>query len=87
MQIIDIRHKTPRTNGTRPLSWIKNIARHHSATDDGSWETFWPHWRDVKKWGTGGYHEIILRNGSIQLCYDPEEITNGVGGLPHLCCR
>lgn len=89
MKIIDIRHKTPRTNGTRKLTAIKNIARHHSATDDGSWETFWPHWRDVKKWGTGGYHEIILRDGTIQLCYDPEEITNGVGGqnsyIYHIC--
>ncbi|MFC7364554.1 MULTISPECIES: N-acetylmuramoyl-L-alanine amidase [Bhargavaea] len=89
MKIVDIRHKTPRTNGTRLLSRIKNIARHHSATPTGSWESFWPHWRDVKKWGTGGYHEIILRDGTIQLCYDPEEITNGVGGqnsyIYHIC--
>jgi len=79
-KIIDIRKKTPRTNGTRPESWIKNIARHHSGSETGSWETFWPYWRDHHGWGTGGYHEIILRDGSVQLCYDPTEITNGVGG-------
>lgn len=81
--LIDIRSKTPRTNGTRRLSQIKYIARHHSATETGSWETFWPYWRDTNKWGTGGYHEIILRNGDVQLCYDPEEITNGVKNHNH----
>src|SRR5690606_6951414 len=65
---------------TRKLSAIKNIARHHSATATGSWATFWPHWNKTKGWGTGGYHEIILRDGTVELCYDPEEITNGVGG-------
>lgn len=78
MVVIDIRNKTPRTNGTRKESSIKKIARHHSATPSGSWETFWPYWNKTKGWGTGGYHEIILRNGDVQLCYDPHEITNGV---------
>lgn len=76
----DLRSITPRTNGTRKLSQIKNIARHHSATLTGSWSSFWPHWNKVKGWGTGGYHEIILCDGTVELCYDPEEITNGVGG-------
>ena len=80
VKIIDIRKKTPRTNGTRPESWIKNIARHHSGSETGSWETFWPYWRDHHGWGTGGYHEIILRGGSVQVCYDPTENTNGGGG-------
>ena len=88
-KIHDIRHKTPRTNGTRPLSRITHIARHHSATTSGSWETFWPYWRDHHGWGTGGYHEIILRDGSVQLCYDPKEITNGVANqnsyIYHIC--
>lgn len=78
MALIDIRSKTPRTNGTRKESSIRKIARHHSATDTGSWESFWPYWNKTKGWGTGGYHEIILRNGDVQLCYDPHEITNGV---------
>ena len=78
--IKDIRPITPRTNGTRALSAIKNIARHHSATADGNWAAFWRYWNGTLKWGTGGYHEIILRDGTVELCYDPEEITNGVGG-------
>lgn len=78
--IKDLRPITPRTNGTRKLSQIKNIARHHSAGASGSWATFWPYWHNTKGWGTGGYHEIILRDGTVELCYDPEEITNGVGG-------
>lgn len=78
--IKDLRPITPRTNGTRKLSAIKNIARHHSATTSGNWESFWRHWNGTKGWGTGGYHEIILRDGTVELCYNPEEITNGVGG-------
>ena len=78
--IKDLRPITPRTNGTRKLTAIKNIARHHSAGTTGSWATFWPYWNKSKGWGTGGYHEIILRDGTVELCYDPEEITNGVRG-------
>lgn len=78
--IHDIRHLTPNTNGTRPESSITHIARHHSGGSSGDWSSFWPYWNKSKGWGTGGYHEIILRDGSVQLCYDPKEITNGVGG-------
>lgn len=78
--IHDLRPITPRSNGTRLESAIKHIARHHSATTTGDWYTFWPYWHGTKGWGTGGYHELILRDGSVQLCYDPNEITNGVGG-------
>ncbi|MFC4409446.1 hypothetical protein ACFOZY_03230 [Chungangia koreensis] len=67
VKLIDIRSKTQRTNGTRPLSQITHIARHHSATKDGDFFTFWRTWNGQKKWGTGGYHEIIMRDGSIQL--------------------
>lgn len=80
VNIKDLRSITPRTNGTRKLSAIKNIARHHSASTNGGWDIFWPYWNKSKGWGTGGYHEIILRDGTVELCYDPEEITNGVGG-------
>lgn len=77
-KIQDLRSITPRSNGTRTRSQVKNIARHHSGTTNGSWHSFWPTWRDVRKWGTGGYHEIILRDGTRQICYDDHEITNGV---------
>ncbi|WP_342505853.1 N-acetylmuramoyl-L-alanine amidase [Sporosarcina sp. FSL K6-2383] len=80
VNIKDLRSITPRTNGTRALSAIKNIARHHSATSSGNWASFWKYWKGTKGWGTGGYHEIILRDGTVELCYDPTEITNGVGG-------
>lgn len=80
VKIQDLRSIAPRTNGTRPVSSIKNIARHYSATKTGDWHSFWRYWNGTLKWGTGGYHEIILRDGTVQLCYDPHEITNGVGG-------
>lgn len=88
-KIHDIRNRTQRTNGKRSLSQIKYIARHHSATTSGDFDSFWKTWHGVKGWGTGGYHEIILRDGSVQLCYDPEEITNGVANhntpTYHIC--
>lgn len=87
--IKDLRSITPRTNGTRKESNIKHLARHHSGTTVGDWSTFWPHWNKTKGWGTGGYHEIILRDGTVQICYDPNEITNGVHGhndtTYHIC--
>lgn len=89
VKIQDLRSITPRSNGTRSRSQVKNIARHHSATDEGDWFAFWPHWRDSRGWGTGGYHEIIKRDGTVQHCYDDHEITNGVAnlntGIYHIC--
>ena len=88
-KIQDIRNRTQRTNGTRSVSQIKYIIRHHSATDTGNFDSFWSFWKSVRGWGTGGYHEIILRDGTVQLCYDPHEITNGVGNFNtptyHIC--
>ncbi len=78
VKIQDLRSITPRSNPTRALSQIKFIARHHSGTTSGDWHTFWPHWNKIRGWGTGGYAEIILRDGTVQICYDPHEITNGV---------
>ena len=79
-KIQDLRSITPRSNGTRNRSQVKNIARHHSGGNSGDWFTFWPFWRDSRGWGTGGYHEIIKRDGTVQHCYDDHEITNGVAG-------
>lgn len=88
-KIQDIRNRTQRTNGTRKLSQIKYIVRHHSATTTGNFDSFWNHWHGTLGWGTGGYHEIILRDGTVQLCYNPNEITNGVGNYNtptyHIC--
>lgn len=84
-KIQDIRSRTQRTNNTRKLAQIKYIVRHHSATETGNFDTFWSYWHHTKGWGTGGYHEIILRDGTVQLCYDPNEITNGVANLNTSC--
>jgi hypothetical protein len=86
---IDLRSHTPRSNGTRSEDSIEHIARHHSATSDGDFKTFWKYWNGVKGWGTGGYAEIILRDGTVQICYDPNEITNGIANhnstTYHIC--
>jgi hypothetical protein len=87
--VTDIRSITPRSNKTRNVESITHIARHHSGGETGDFKTFWKHWNGTKGWGTGGYHEIILRDGTVQLCYDPEEITNGVANhnltTYHIC--
>lgn len=84
-KIDDIRSQTQRTNGARKLSTVTHIVRHHSGTTTGNFLTFWRYWNGTRGWGTGGYHEIILRDGTVQLCYDPNEITNGVGGANNYC--
>lgn len=87
-KIQDIRHRTP-GNSRRSLSRITTIVRHHSATAGGDFDSFWRHWNGKLGWGTGGYHEIILRDGTVQVCYPPEIITNGVGNnnsyTYHIC--
>lgn len=77
------------TNPNRSVAGITKIARHHSATATGDVWAFQNHWRNVNKWGTGGYHEIILRDGSVQLIYRDNVTTNGVGNhnsyTYHIC--
>ncbi|WP_209020044.1 N-acetylmuramoyl-L-alanine amidase [Jeotgalibacillus proteolyticus] len=76
--IQDLRARTPFSNNRRSISRVTHIARHHSATEQGNFDSFMDHWRRVRGWGTGGYHEIILRDGTVQRCYDYDQITNGV---------
>lgn len=68
---------------------ITKIARHHSATSTGDVFSFENYWKNTRKWNTGGYHEVILRNGDVQVCYTPETVTNGVYGhnqtAYHIC--
>ena len=77
------------TNAKRDVSVVKNIARHHSATETGDVFIFQQYWNGELGWGTGGYHEIILRDGTVQWCYFDEDVTNGVGGhntpTYHIC--
>ncbi|TPR55401.1 SH3 domain-containing protein [Enterococcus sp. OL5] len=90
-KIVDLRGDTRimgPTNPNRSVAGITKIARHHSATATGDVWAFQNHWRN-QGWGTGGYHEVILRDGSVQLIYRDNVTTNGVGGhnanTYHIC--
>lgn len=77
------------SNAKRDVSVIKSIARHHSATKTGNVFIFQDYWNGTLGWETGGYHEIILRDGTVQLCYFDDDVTNGIGGYNistyHIC--
>jgi LysM repeat protein len=82
MRLIDLTKKSMGWNHpfqTRTTNQIRNIGIHHSATNAGSQTVFENHWRNLG-WRNGGYSEIILRNGDVEICYAPTTITNGVGG-------
>lgn len=72
----------------RDQNQITHLGIHHSATTNGSNAIFENHWRSLG-WTVGGYHEIILPNGDWELCYNPNQVTNGVGGhnntTYHIC--
>ncbi|BAO07802.1 peptidoglycan recognition family protein [Enterococcus mundtii] len=77
------------TNAKRNVSQVTKIARHHSATTTGDVWAFQNHWNGTLGWGTGGYHEIILRDGTVQWCYFDNDVTNGISGhntpTYHIC--
>ncbi|WP_411955160.1 N-acetylmuramoyl-L-alanine amidase [Alkalibacillus sp. S2W] len=75
----DLRGKTMGGHSKRSLDQVNFIVRHHSATEEGDVFKFEDYWKS-KGWQTGGYHEVILRDGDFQLNYDENVITNGVGG-------
>ena len=62
----------------RAVSKIKRIVVHHSATASGSMATFENTWRNLG-WRNGGYNEIILLNGDVEVCYPATVVTNGAG--------
>ena len=78
---------------TRRINDIRRIAVHHSATASGNTATFENFWRNLPSMGApnavGGYHEVILLNGDIELNYLPTLISHGVGGQNadtyHIC--
>ena len=87
--IQDIRNKVAPSSSTRKISQITKIARHHSTTPSGDYFAFWNNrWKGLG-WGKGGYAEIILRDGTVQLCYDPIFPTNGIANhntnTYHIC--
>ncbi|SFL56611.1 peptidoglycan recognition protein family protein [Salibacterium qingdaonense] len=90
-QVEDLRSHVPKRDETRKESSIRKIIRHHSATTSGDFWSFWHQtWSQfTPAWQTGGYHEIILRDGTVQVCYAPSMVTNGVSGhnsyTYHIC--
>lgn len=89
MEIQDIRKQMPGGASKRNVSQIKKIVRHHSGTNEGDALSFAKYHTRNLGWSTSGYHEIILRDGTVQLCYDPNVITNGVANhnsyTYHIC--
>ncbi|WP_139368283.1 peptidoglycan-binding domain-containing protein [Evansella clarkii] len=84
-KIIDLRSQTPKRNTRRSKSQIRKVAWHWSGTARGGFWSFWNNtWSKYRPpWSTGGYAEIILSdadNNDVELCYDYEMVTNGVGG-------
>ncbi|EPH61167.1 N-acetylmuramoyl-L-alanine amidase [Enterococcus faecium 13.SD.W.09] len=76
------------TNPNRSVAGITKIARHHSATATGDVFAFQNGWRN-QGWGTGGYHEVILHDGTVQRVYNDNVTANGVQGhnstTYHIC--
>ena len=79
-KIIDRRKKAIGGHSKRQIKHIKNIAVHYSATATGNTAAFERFWKGSRGWVTGGYHEVVLKNGDVELNYDPTVITNGVYG-------
>src|SRR5690625_3826390 len=88
-KIIDRRKIAMGGNSKRKVSQIKNIAVHYSATSSGNTAAFERFWKGSRGWVTGGYHEVVLLNGDVELNYDPTVISNGVKGhnlsTYHIC--
>jgi len=81
MNIIDLTRQSMNWNNpfqTRLINQIRRIGIHHTATATGNQKTFENHWRNLG-WRNGGYHEIILPNGDVEICYTPDIVVNGVG--------
>lgn len=72
----------------RNPSAIRRLAIHHSATPTTHITSNFEKggWRGNR---LGGYHEVILRNGAVEINYNPEIISWGVGGhnsdTYHIC--
>lgn len=78
VKIIDRRAIAMGGHSKRQVSHIKNIAIHYSATKSGNTRAFENFWKNTRGWVTGGYHEVVLLTGDVELNYDPTVISNGV---------
>lgn len=88
-KVKNVKSRMPGGQSKRNVSQIKKIARHHSATTTGDAISFANYHVNHHGWSTSGYHEVILRDGTVQHCYDDNVITNGVGNhnatTYHIC--
>jgi len=66
----------------RQQSAIRRIGIHHSATATGTTAIFENFWRTIPNVmaGVGGYHEVILLNGDVEINYPPTRVSHGVTG-------
>lgn len=77
----------------RTINDIRRIAIHHSATTEGTTAIFENWWRTQTGMGApnavGGYHEVVLLNGDLELNYLPTKISYGVANQNadtyHIC--
>ncbi|RXI98174.1 N-acetylmuramoyl-L-alanine amidase [Anaerobacillus alkaliphilus] len=72
------RHSS-RSYRRRSRSDIRNIAIHHSATTSGSAEAFARYHVNQLGWPGIAYHYVVNKDGSIDLCHDPEVVSYHVG--------
>ena len=70
-------------------SKIKYIVIHCSAGfgDYKSMENYWftPKSKGGLGWKTGGYHRVVMTDGTIVKAYNFDKVTNGVGGFNEDC--
>lgn len=78
VRIIDRRNVAIGGHSKRTVSQLNQIGIHHSATTSGNTEAFERYWRQTRGWETGGYHEVVLLNGDVELNYEPTVISNGI---------
>lgn len=59
---------------------VTHLVRHQTGVDvEQTMETLEGFWAREHEWDRGGYHEVIHKDGSVDLNYDPEFMTWGVG--------
>lgn len=80
IKITDRRNVSMGGGDKRAKSRVTHIARHHSGVNvDQSMSILEGYWKSAHGWNTGGYHVVIHMDGSVDLNYDYDTISNGVG--------
>lgn len=78
-KVVDRRHEAlGGQSNDRPLSVIRKIGWHYTATIGSFITNHERYWRDYHGWDRGGYHAYIDRYGTIYINYDLTRMTWGV---------